>query len=60
MKKDLIDQLIQYRLENKLSQEELAKKLRVTFQTVNRWINRHMKPGPIHEYQIKELIRGKR
>ncbi len=60
MPKDLIDQLNTYRLENKISQPQLAKKLNVTFQTVNRWLNRHMKPGEIREYHIRKLIRRKR
>ncbi len=60
MPPDLIDQLIIYRLERKISQPQLAKKLGVTFQTVNRWLNRHMKPGQIHEYHIRKLIQGTR
>ena len=56
MPPDLIDQLNTYRLERKISQPQLAKKLGVTFQTVNRWLNRHMKPSEIHEYHIKKLI----
>jgi len=60
MPADLIDQLNTYRLENKLTQVQLAKKLDVTFQTVNRWLNRRMKPRPIQEYQIKKLISVKR
>ena len=56
MPQDLIDQLNTYRLEHRLSQPRLAKKLGVTFQTVNRWLNRHMKPGQIHEYHIKKLL----
>ena len=56
---NLIDQLNTYRLEHKLTQVQLAQKLGVTFQTVNRWLNRHMKPRPIQEYQIKKLISGK-
>jgi len=58
MGQDLIDQLATYRLERKLSQPQLAKELGVTFQTVNRWLNRHMKPGQIHEYHIKKLLHG--
>ncbi len=57
---DLIDRLNHYRLENKLTQEELAKKLDVTFQTVNRWLNRRMKPRALQEHQIKKLISAKK
>lgn len=60
MPKDLIDQLNTYRLEHRLSQPQLAKKLGVTFQTVNRWLNRHMKPGQIHEYHIKKMLSADR
>ena len=56
MPQDLIDQLNTYRLEHRLSQPRLAKELGVTFQTINRWLNRHMKPGDIHEYHIRKLI----
>ena len=56
MPKDLIDQLNTYRLERRLSQPQLAKKLGVTFQTINRWLNRHMKPGQIHAYHIRKLL----
>lgn len=54
---DLIDQLNAFRLENRFSQPKLAKMLGVTFQTVNRWLNRRMKPGQIHEYHIRKLIK---
>ena len=57
MSQDLIDQLNIYRLEHRLSQPQLAKKLGVTFQTVNRWLNRHMTPGQIHEYHIRKLLK---
>ena len=59
MSGDLIDRLNTYRLENKITQLELARKLGVTFQTINRWLNRHLKPSQIHEYHIKKLL-GKR
>ena len=58
MPQDLIDQLNAYRLEHRLSQPQLARKPEVTFQTVNRWLNRHMKPGQIHAYHIKKLLRS--
>lgn len=56
MSTDLIGALDTYRLERKLSQAQLAKKLGVTFQTVNRWLNRHVKPSQIQEYQIRKLV----
>ncbi|MCD6422806.1 MAG: helix-turn-helix transcriptional regulator, partial [Elusimicrobia bacterium] len=37
---DIIKSLETYRLENKISQENLAKKLGVSYSTVNRWLNR--------------------
>lgn len=57
---DLIDRLNTYRLENKVTQQELARRLGVTFQTVNRWLNRHLKPGQIHEYHIRKLLKERK
>lgn len=57
MPADLIDRLNTYRLERKLSQVQLAERLGVTFQTVNRWLNRRVTPSQIQEYQIKKLVR---
>ncbi len=53
---DLIKRLEVYRLENRISQQELAKKLDVSFATVNRWLNGKTKPNKIQEYHIKKLI----
>ncbi len=53
--RDLIKQLEEYRLENRISQEKLAEMLGVAFVTVNRWFNRHQ----IQTYQIKKLLAGK-
>lgn len=53
---DLIKQLETYRLENKISQEELAKKLGVAFSTVNRWLNGKAKPNKIQFYHIQKLL----
>ena len=44
---DLIDRLETYRLKNKITQQEIAEKLGVAFSTVNRWLNRHVKPNKI-------------
>ena len=56
---DLIKRLEIYRLENKIPQETLAKKLGVAFSTVNRWLNGKAKPNKIQEYHIKKLLEKK-
>ena len=58
MAQDLIDRLNTYRLEHKITQTKLARKLGVTFQTVNRWLNRRMQPSEMQEYHIKKLVAG--
>ncbi len=52
----LVSQLNTYRLEQRLSQTQLAEKLGVTFQTVNRWLNGRVTPSQIHAYHIKKLL----
>ena len=52
----IIEKLETYRLENKISQQELAKTLGVSFSTVNRWFNRKSKPNQIQTYHIKKLL----
>ena len=54
---DLIKRLETYRLENKISQEEIAKKLSVAFSTVNRWLNAKAQPNRIQQYHIKKLLK---
>ena len=56
---DIIKKLEIYRLENKISQEELAKKLGVAFSTVNRWLNGKTKPNRIQTYHIKKLLNNR-
>lgn len=53
---DIIDRLEQFRLENKIPQQELAKKLGVAFSTVNRWLNRKSEPNKIQSYHIQKLL----
>jgi transcriptional regulator with XRE-family HTH domain len=57
---DLIKKLEKYRLENKLSQQELAEKLGVSFCTVNRWFNERFKPNKIQKYHIEKLLKIKK
>jgi len=58
MKRRLVRELEQYRLENRISQRKLAELLGVTFATVNRWFNGHASPNQIHEYHIRKLLEG--
>ncbi|MBI4706930.1 MAG: helix-turn-helix transcriptional regulator [Candidatus Omnitrophica bacterium] len=53
---DLIKKLEAYRLENRISQEDLADKLKVSFSTVNRWLNWRTEPNKIQSYHIKRLL----
>ena len=55
----LIQDLEKYRLEHKITQEELAKNLGVAFATVNRWLNSRYKPRKIHQYHIEKFLKGK-
>ncbi len=48
-----------YRLENKITQQELAKKLGVAFSTVNRWLNGKTKPSKIQRYHIEKFLKKK-
>lgn len=57
---DLIERLETYRLENKITQEQLAKKLGVAFTTVNRWLNRKIKPNKIQTFHIEKLVNSKK
>ena len=53
---DIVQQLERYRLEHRIPQEQLAKKLSVAFSTVNRWFNGKTKPSKIQAYHIKKLL----
>ena len=57
MTANLIQQLETYRLENKITQEQLADMLGVDFTTVNRWLNGKNKPNKIQTFHIKKLIK---
>ena len=53
---DLIKKLDIYRLENRVSQKQLADRLNVAFSTVNRWFNDKTTPSKIQQYHIKKLL----
>ena len=54
--KELIEQLQIYQLKNRISQEELSRKLGVTFSTVNRWLNGKSIPNKTQQFHILRLI----
>ena len=58
MNNDIIQSLEIYRLENRLSQEQLAGMLGVHLTTVNRWFKGHFRPNQIQTYQIQKLLKG--
>jgi len=53
---DLIKKLEIYRMENRISQKQLAEMLKVTFSTVNRWFNGKTKPSKMQQYHIDKLL----
>lgn len=59
-KEALLKQLENYRLENRISQVELAETLGVSFATVNRWLNGHFSPNKIQSFHIEKLLAGKK
>lgn len=57
---EIIKKLETYRLENKISQQEIAKKLDVAFSTVNRWLNGKSIPNKIQSYHIEKLLKSRK
>jgi len=53
---DLIKQLELYRLENRITQVELAKDIGVNFSTVSRWLNGKTKPNKIQQYHVEKYL----
>jgi len=53
---DLIKQLELYRLENRITQVELAKDIGVNFSTVSRWLNGKTKPNKIQQYHLEKFL----
>lgn len=54
---DIVKKLELYRLEHKITQEELADELGVAFSTVNRWFNGKTVPSKIQQYQIEKYLK---
>lgn len=53
---ELLAKLEEYRLEHRITQEQLADMLGVALITVNRWLNGHTRPNKIQEYHIRKLL----
>ena len=56
---DLIKRLEAHRLEHKITQQAIARKLGVSFVTVNRWFNDKTTPSKIQQYHIEKFLKGK-
>jgi transcriptional regulator with XRE-family HTH domain len=56
---DIVKELEHYRLENRVTQEELAKEIGVNFSTVSRWLNGKTKPNKIQQYHIDKFLKRK-
>ncbi|PIP67817.1 MAG: transcriptional regulator [Candidatus Omnitrophica bacterium CG_4_9_14_0_2_um_filter_42_8] len=54
-----IKKLELYRLENKITQQDLAKELGVAFSTVSRWFNRKTTPSKIQQYHVEKYLSKK-
>ncbi len=56
---DIIKKLELYRLENKITQQDLAKELGVAFSTVSRWFNGKTVPSKIQQYHVEKYLTKK-
>ena len=56
---DIIKQLEIYRLENRITQQALAKELGVNFSSVSRWLSGKTKPHKIQQYHIEKFLKAK-
>ncbi|MDD3831660.1 MAG: helix-turn-helix transcriptional regulator [Clostridia bacterium] len=52
------DKVLQTRLQLNISQETLARELGITFATVNRWENGHMKPSILLENKFNQFCKN--
>jgi len=56
---DIVKKLELYRLENKITQQELAKELGVAFSTVSRWFNGKTTPNKIQQHNVKKYLNSR-
>ena len=57
---DIVKKLELYRLENKITQQALAKELDVAFSTVSRWFNGKTVPSKIQQYHVEKYLTKKK
>ena len=53
----LIKRLELFRLENKITQQELADEIGVNFSTVSRWLNNKTRPNKVQQYHIVKFLK---
>lgn len=53
---DIVKRLELYRLENRITQQKLAKELGVAFSTVSRWFNGKTVPNKIQQYHVEKFL----
>jgi transcriptional regulator with XRE-family HTH domain len=56
---EFVKELEHYRLENRVTQEKLAKEIGVNFSTVSRWLNGKTTPNKIQQYHIEKFLKNK-
>lgn len=56
---DIVKQLELYRLENRITQEALAKDLGVNFSSVSRWLSGKTMPHKVQQYHIEKFLNQK-
>jgi len=54
---DILNELDHYRLENRVTQGELAYAIGVNFSTVSRWLNGKTIPNKIQQYHIEKYVK---
>jgi transcriptional regulator with XRE-family HTH domain len=59
MENNPVERLESYRLENKITLQELAKLLEVNYTTLYRWFSSKTKPSKIQQYHIEKLLKSK-
>ena len=53
-----LKRLEEYRLQNKVTQQQLAEEIEVAFSTVSRWLTGKTKPNKIQQYHIEKFLKG--